>query len=284
MAAFSDLSLHEIDIIEFALREDVGKGDITSTYFVELGLTANASVIAREACILAGIGVTAEVFHRVDPELRIKILRKDGDRLKCGDTALEVFGRAAPILTAERTALNFVQRLSGIATLTRCYVDAISGTSTVLLDTRKTTPGLRKLEKAAVVAGGGRNHRFGLFDRVLVKDNHLMVISNEALVRAIDRVRKEQPEVGVELEADSLDQVRRFAGLEGVEQILLDNMSPEQIRHALTFRRPGLTFEASGNIHLKNIREFAETGIDYISIGALTHSARAMDFALDFRS
>ncbi len=271
-----------MDIIELALREDIGEGDVTSAYFIDPKQTATAVIVARESCILAGGDVAAEVFRRVDPNLHIKILRQDGERLERDDRVMEIFGKAAATLTAERTALNFIQRLSGVATLTRRYVDVISGTSAVLLDTRKTTPGIRKFEKAAIVAGGGTNHRFGLFDKILVKDNHLLMISDNALIEAIARVRKERPDMSIELEADTLDQVRRFAALDGIGRILLDNMKPEQIRQALAFKRSELTFEASGGIDLETIRDIAATGVDYISVGSLTYSARAMDLSLDF--
>lgn len=272
-----------MDIIELALREDIGDGDITTSYFIDPQRLAKASIIAREPCVFAGGKVAREVFQRIDPSLQINIRRKDGDPLKEGDRVLEIFGKAVPILTAERTALNFLQRLSGVATLTRRYVDAISGTSAVLLDTRKTTPGLREFEKAAVRAGGGANHRLGLYDQVMVKDNHLTAMTESALLKAITRVRSERPEIKIELEADTIDQVRRFATLPGVERILLDNMTADQIRQALVFRRPGLFFEASGGIHLENIREIAATGVDFISVGGLTHAARAVDLALDFQ-
>ncbi len=272
-----------MDIVELALREDIGDGDVTSAYFINPKQSGMATLIAREPCVLAGSNVAEEVFRRVDPSLQINILQRDGERLEQEDKVLEIFGKATAILTAERTALNFIQRLSGVATLTRRYVDAISDTNAILLDTRKTTPGLREFEKAAIVAGGGTNHRFGLFDRVLVKDNHLAAMSHDSLVKAIARVRRERPNIKIELEADTLDQVRQFATFEGVERILLDNMTAAQIRQALAFRKSGLTFEASGGIHLENIREIAATGVDYISVGSLTHAARAIDFALDFR-
>ncbi|PWU10013.1 MAG: nicotinate-nucleotide diphosphorylase (carboxylating) [Verrucomicrobia bacterium] len=272
-----------MDIIDLALYEDIGDGDVTSAYFVDPQQFARAVLIARESCVLAGGKVAEEVFRRVEPSLQIAVLRRDGERLEQGDQIMDLFGKATAILTAERTALNFIQRLSGVATLTRRYVDAISGTHAILLDTRKTTPGLRKFEKAAIVAGGGTNHRIGLFDKVLVKDNHLATMSRDALVEAIARVRRERPGVKIELEADTLEQVRRFAALGGVERILLDNMTPAQIREALTFRKPDLTFEASGGIHLENIKEIAATGVDYISVGGLTHAARAIDLALDFQ-
>ncbi len=192
---------------------------------------------------------------------------------------MEIRGRAASVLTAERTALNFLQRLSGVATLTRQYVEAVRGTSARILDTRKTTPGWRALEKAAVAAGGGTNHRVGLYDMALVKDNHLAAGTD--LQKAIDRLRAERPGVRVELEADTLDQVRGFLKLKGVDVILLDNMSLAELREAVSLRQGGLVFEASGGVNLETVRGIAETGVDFISVGAITHSARAVDLSLE---
>ena len=186
------------------------------------------------------------------------------------------------ILTAERVALNFIQRLSGVATLTRKFVDAIAGTGAVILDTRKTTPGLRALEKAAVVSGGGRNHRFGLYDMVMVKDNHLAANAGlDFLQYSIDRLHAARPGVRVELEADTVEQVRGFLKLHGVEVILLDNMTPGQLRECVALGAGRVKFEASGGVTLDTIGKIAATGVDFISVGALTHSARAIDFSLD---
>jgi nicotinate-nucleotide pyrophosphorylase (carboxylating) len=185
-------------------------------------------------------------------------------------------------LTGERVALNFIQRLSGVATLTAQFVEAVRGTSVRILDTRKTTPGLRVLEKAAVKAGGGDNHRMGLYDGVIVKDNHLL--TGPQIQTAILRVREKHPGILVELEADSVEQVRDFVGMSGVDVILLDNMSTRQLRACLALRRPGIKFEASGGVSLEMVRKIAETGVDFISVGQLTHSARAIDFSLELGS
>jgi nicotinate-nucleotide pyrophosphorylase (carboxylating) len=195
---------------------------------------------------------------------------------------IEVRGPARAILEAERVALNFLQRLSGIATMTRKFVDAAANEQVKILDTRKTTPGLRVLEKAAVVAGGGANHRFGLFDMVLVKDNHFAVTAGfDAVAKAVRKFHEAKPNVQIEVEADALDQVRAFLEIDGIDVILLDNMKPAQIREAIALGKDKVKFEASGGVSLKNIRQIAATGVNYISIGALTHSARAIDFSLE---
>jgi len=271
-----------IDPIEVAIREDIGEGDITTDFFVPEIARALGRIVAREKAVVAGIETAEEVFRRIDPTLRFQSNRNDGADVDSGDAVMEIRGAARSILKAERVALNFLQRLSGIATLTRKFVDAAANPKVKILDTRKTTPGLRALEKAAVVAGGGANHRFGLFDMVLVKDNHLASNSGfTAFAETIQEVRKERPGIRIELEADKLDQVRTFLQIDGIDVILLDNMKPAQIREAVALGKNKLKFEASGGITLKNIRQIAATGVDYISIGALTHSARAIDFSLE---
>jgi nicotinate-nucleotide pyrophosphorylase (carboxylating) len=270
------------DPIGIALREDIGGGDITTVSFVPENQQASARIIARERAIVAGIDVAADVFRRVDASLRPEILRGDGAIVNSGESVLEVRGNARSILTAERVALNFLQRLSGIATLTHQFVEAVGDNRAKILDTRKTTPGLRKLEKAAVVAGGGENHRFGLYDMVLVKDNHLFARPNFSnIAETIRRLHEDRPDIKIELEADTLDQVRAFIGMDGVDVILLDNMSAPQMREAIALGQGKVKFEASGGVTLQNIGQIAATGVDYISIGALTHSARAVDFSLE---
>ena len=271
-----------VDPIEIALREDIGDGDITTDFFVSKNQPAMARIIARERAILAGTETAAEVFRRVDSALDVAVLRNDGSEVNDGDNVIELRGSARSILKAERVALNFLQRLSGIATLTRKFVDAAANDHVKILDTRKTTPGLRALEKAAVVAGGGANHRFGLFDMVLVKDNHLAASrGSDAFAKAVRKFREARPNVQIEVEADSLEQVRTFLEIDGIDLILLDNMKPAQIREAIALGKNKVKFEASGGVTLKNIRQIAATGVDYISIGALTHSPRAIDFSLE---
>jgi nicotinate-nucleotide pyrophosphorylase (carboxylating) len=271
-----------VDPIDAALREDIGPGDITTDLFVSKKLLAHARIIARERAVLAGTETTADVFHRIDRTLQIEVIRKDGSEVNSGDGVIEVHGSARSILTAERVALNFLQRLSGIATLTRKFVNAAANDHVKILDTRKTTPGLRALEKAAVVAGGGQNHRFGLFDMVMVKDNHVAASAGfDAFAKAIRKFRQSHPGVPIEVEADRLEQVHAFLEIDGIDVILLDNMKPAEIREAHALGKGKVKFEASGGVTLQNIRQIAATGIDYISIGALTHSPRAIDFSLE---
>lgn len=275
--------MSSFDPIAAALAEDVGTGDVTSEFFVSAGLQAFGRVVARERAVVAGTETAAEVFRRVDPKLHIVTEQPDGSAVIGGETILAVRGAARSILTAERVALNFLQRLSGIATLTREFVQAAGKSKAKILDTRKTTPGLRALEKAAVAAGGGVNHRAGLYDMVLVKDNHLTASSSvSALAAAVERARRARPDVRIELEADRLEQVRSFLNIPGVDVILLDNMKPTEMREAVALGKgKKIQFEASGGVNLKNIRQIAATGVDFVSVGALTHSARAIDLSLE---
>ena len=271
-----------IDPIAIALREDLGDGDTTTQFFVRDDLRALGRIVASERAIVAGTETAAEVFRRVNPKLKIEILQADGAALAGGETILEVRGPAGSILTAERVALNFLQRLCGIATLTHQFVEAIGKSKARILDTRKTTPGLRALEKAAVVAGGGANHRSTLSDMVLVKDNHLSAGEGfSGFANVIQRLRQERPGIKIEVEAERLEQVRSFLEVEGIDVILLDNMDPSEMREAIAAGKGKVKFEASGGINLKNVRRIAATGVDYISVGALTHSARAIDLALE---
>jgi nicotinate-nucleotide pyrophosphorylase (carboxylating) len=270
------------DPIAAALKEDIGQGDITTDFFVPETLHTTGSIIAREKAIVAGTRAAVEVFRQVDPLIDSQIIRPDGVEVVAGELIIEVRGLARSILKAERVALNFLQRLCGIATLTRQFVDAVGNHLVKILDTRKTTPGLRALEKAAVVAGGGANHRFGLYDMVLVKDNHLTTFEGlSSFADRIQQIRKERPSIRIEVEADDLEQVRAFIEVEGIDVILLDNMTPAQIREAVALRKDNVEFEASGGITLKNVNRIAATGVDYISVGSLTHAARAIDIGLE---
>lgn len=271
-------------LINLALAEDIGSGDVTSNYFVPEDRVARGLILAKDDGVIAGVNVASEVFYRVDPEIKVKLLLEDGSWVAPRAYVMEVTGRARSLLTAERVALNFLQRLSGIATITRQFVELTEGTSARILDTRKTTPGWRALEKAAVVAGGGKNHRMGLYDRAMVKDNHLVAGGDfSALQEAINRLRRDKPGVEIELEADRLDQVEAFLKLEGVDHILLDNMDNRTIREAVRLRGgTGPLLEASGGVNLSTVAAIAETGVDFISVGAITHSAVALDLSLEF--
>lgn len=269
-----------------ALDEDIGSGDVTSGYFVPEDRQAVAVAMVKAEGVIAGLEVAKKVYESVDPSLEVSLLMEDGQRVRHGSKVMKIVGSARSILTAERTSLNFLQRLSGVATKTRSFVDAVKGTEAKVLDTRKTTPGWRYLEKAAVLAGGGVNHRMGLYDRAMVKDNHLVAEGGlERLQVAIDQLKDEKPDVEVELEVDTLDQLKNFLTLTGVDYILLDNMSNDELRKAVTMRnglRPYL--EASGGVTLDTIQAIAQTGVDYISVGAVTHSAVALDISLDFQA
>ncbi|MCE0484664.1 MAG: carboxylating nicotinate-nucleotide diphosphorylase [Methylacidiphilales bacterium] len=265
-----------------ALGEDRGPADITTLACVKPGVLASARIFAKEPCVLAGLLVAEQVFREQDVALILTPRTEDGALLKPGQTVLDIEGPAASILTAERCALNFIQQLSGVATQTRRYVDAIAGTKTQILDTRKTAPGLRALQKYAVRCGGGVNHRIGLYDRFLIKDNHiaLMGTTGGGLAAAVKAARALEPDALVEVEADRLDQVREIVPL-GVDIILLDNMSLDEMRACVGFIAGRCRTEASGNMSLDRVRAVAETGVDFISVGALTHSVIAIDFSLE---
>jgi len=264
------------------LREDIGDGDVTSDFFVPKNQQVLARIVARERAILAGTETAAEVFRRADSALEITVVRNDGSEINPDESIIEVRGAARAILKAERVALNFLQRLSGIATMTREFVEAAANQHVKILDTRKTTPGLRAFEKAAVVAGGGHNHRFGLFDMVMLKDNHLATAADfDGFAKSVRKFRESHPDIQIEIEADTLEQVHAFLEIDGIDVILLDNMTPAQIREAIALGKDKVKFEASGGVTLKNVRQIAATGVDYISIGALTHSPRAIDLSLE---
>lgn len=274
-------------LIELALAEDIGDGDVTSLYFIPEDRRACAFVAVRNDGVVSGVGLAAKVFTTVDPELDVEILIPDGSKVAGGALLIRVEGSARSILTAERTALNFLQRLSGVATLTARHVEQVKGTNARILDTRKTTPGYRFLEKQAVVHGGGTNHRIGLYDRAMVKDNHLAAEGEaDALQQAILALKADKPEVEVEVEADNLEQVQTFLNMEGIDYILLDNMPPADLAAAIALRgdRSRPQFEASGGITLKALKDIAKTGVDFISVGALTHSAPSLDIGLDFET
>lgn len=273
------------ELIMMALEEDIGEGDVTSLYFVPEDRMARAFVTVRAEGFVSGVEIAEQVFLEVDPNLEVQVLVEDGSQVGAGAMLMRVEGKARSILTAERTALNFLQRLSGVATLTARYVSLVKHTRAKILDTRKTTPGYRALEKKAVLDGGGTNHRMGLYDRAMVKDNHLVAEGGSAaLQEAILKLKAEKPHVQVELEADRMEQVTAFLELEGVDYILLDNMELSELREAVEMRddRHRVRLEASGGVSLETVAAIAETGVDFISVGALTHSAPALDIGLDF--
>ncbi len=274
-------------LIDLALTEDLSdETDVTSRATIPEGARGEAAFVARSPGVLAGLQAAERVCKRVDPKLEFAGLRQDGYRVGKGETIATVEGPIRSILMAERTALNFLQRLSGVASLTRQFVDAVAGLPVKVLDTRKTTPGWRLLEKYAVRMGGGTNHRIGLFDMVLIKDNHLAAMSprETAIEQAIRAAREAFPNLPVEVEVDSLDQLEQ-ALASRPDVVLLDNMNVDLMRQAVARRNamaPSIQLEASGGVTLEAVRAIAETGVDRISVGALTHSAKALDIALDF--
>jgi nicotinate-nucleotide pyrophosphorylase (carboxylating) len=271
--------------VQAALAEDVGSGDATTLATVPDQAEAAAVMAAREPIVVAGLQFAIEAFQQLAPAMDFVEQRTDGDAVPPGASLLNVRGPARAILTAERVALNFVQRLSGIATLTKRFVDAVAGTSARILDTRKTTPGWRQFEKYAVTCGGGSNHRHGLYDMILIKDNHLAALRGEkpnAIGAAVARARALYPQLKIEVEADTLEQVEQ-ALKAGTDIVLLDNMSLDELRAAVDLNHGRARLEASGGVSLETVRAIAETGVDLISVGALTHSARSVDIGLDFQ-
>lgn len=272
-------------IIDLALDEDSGKGDITSDLLIPSKLQAKATFLAKAEGVLAGIDIARLVFVRVDPAIKFKVIIKDGSQLKKGDIIATVTGNARSILQAERVALNFLQRLSGIATQTAIYVALIDDLPVRILDTRKTTPGLRLLEKYAVSMGGGQNHRFNLSDGILIKDNHLMALRAQGmpLKEIVVKAKQNAPKgIKVEVEVTNLKEVDEAVSA-GADIIMFDNMSPAQMRRAVKKIPATIKTEASGGITLDSLRKVAETGVTFISVGALTHSVTALDISLDFQ-
>lgn len=270
-------------IVKDALAEDLVSGDVTTDALIPSDLKGRASILVKRDGVLSGIDVAREVFRRVDSSLQFKVLVKDGAKVRKGKVVATVEGKVAGILRAERTALNFLQHMSGIATETTRYVEAVSETKAMITDTRKTVPGLRLLEKYAVRAGGGRNHRLNLGDGVLIKDNHLVALraSGVGLKKAVEKARQRAPkDLKVEVEVESVKEAREALAA-GADIIMLDNMKLEDMRKAVKLVKGKALLEASGGITLDNVRSVAETGVDLISIGALTHSAKALDISLE---
>ena len=279
------LAVREIkSAVRRALAEDIGRGDVTSLALVPASARAGAAMVARRPLTVAGLEFAIAAFRQLSETVRLERCVAEGATVAAGTALLRVTGPARALLTAERTALNFVQRLSGVATLTAQYVAAVAGTGAQILDTRKTTPGWRRFEKYAVQCGGGRNHRLGLYDLILVKDNHLVALRNvrpNPVAAAVRRSRAAYPRLRVEVEADTLVQVRQAVEA-GADYILLDNMTLPALRAAVKLVAGRSKTEASGGVSLDTVRAIAETGVDFISVGALTHSAPAVDIALDF--
>ena len=288
------------NLIDLALAEDLGTtssgvstncGDVTSRAFITAESISLARIVVRTSCIVSGLATAIEVFRRVDPTLEVNLLCREGDQLERDAVLMTIRGTTRSILSAERTALNFLGRLCGIATLARSYADAVEGTGVKLLDTRKTTPGWRLLEKQAVKAGGCVNHRMGLYDAILVKDNHLAALAPmgdlSLLPPILEKISKAHPGLLIEVEADTLIQVERLLTIPSIDVILLDNMSCDLMRDAAALRNSKASkvlLEASGGVTLENVPEIAQTGVDRISVGALTHSALNADLSLEIEN
>ncbi len=273
------------NLVRAALAEDIGAGDITTETAIPSDQRAEACIIAKEPCVVAGLPLVKEVFAQIDRAIVVKPLIDESDVVEAGTRVCVLSGPARGILTGERTALNFLQRLSGIATLTRRFVDEIADSKARILDTRKTTPTLRILEKYAVAVGGGTNHRMGLYDAVMIKDNHRAILARlgrKALGDAVATARKKHPNAPIIVEADTLEHVEEALAA-GANHILLDNMTPDELREAVALVAGRAMTEASGGVRLDTVAAIAATGVDYISVGALTHSARAMDFSLEVK-
>ena len=280
MTALSPISFVE-SIVKTALAEDIGGGDITTALTIPRESIATGVIVAREQGVLCGLDVVRATFDAVDPEIVLEEIADDGSRLSAGDTIATLSGRTRGILSGERVALNFLQRMSGIATATARYVESVSHTKARIVDTRKTTPGLRVLEKYAVRVGGGFNHRFGLSDGVLIKDNHLAAAGGVAT--AVSAAKKQAPHtLRIEVEVGSLNQLDEAVEA-GADAVLLDNMTPDVMREAVELVGGTVILEASGGVSEENVVEIAETGVDIISVGALTHSVRALDISLDLK-
>lgn len=277
MSTATELSTSILESIRRAIAEDVGSGDVTTNSTVPAEAKAQVRITAKQSGVVAGLDVARMVFSQFDNEIVFAQQARDGEEVSKGQILAEVFGSVRALLTGERTALNFLGRMSGIATLTRQYVDAVKGTGAVILDTRKTAPGLRATDKLAVVCGGGQNHRHGLFDMVLIKDNHIDFAGS--LAEAVRRVRESGTNLEIEVEAGSIEEVREALSMK-VERILLDNMTPEMMHEAVKLNNGFSRLEASGNVSLATVREIAETGVNYISVGALTHSPPTFDVSL----
>jgi nicotinate-nucleotide pyrophosphorylase (carboxylating) len=266
-----------------AVGEDMGPDDVTSRLMIPEGIQATGFLVAREPCVLAGMDVAEAVFREVDGELKWRAMAQDGEKILVGRKVAEVTGSARSVLTGERCALNFIQQLSGIATLTAEYVRQTEGTVAKILDTRKTTPGLRALERQAVRLGGGTNHRTGLYDGILVKENHLALVSVSDLPEILRKAGKDHPDLSIVVEADNCELAKKLLQIP-IQRVLLDNMTLEQVGEIVAARKKlasQVQIEASGGVTLEKARDLARAGVDWISVGKLTHSAKSIDFSLD---
>lgn len=268
-----------VGVVKTALAEDIGHGDITSEFTIPPDTAAKAKIVCKDRIVIAGMPVVEAVFLEAGVGIALRLEKRDGERADAGDTLASLSGPARCLLAGERVALNFLQRLSGIATLTARYVELVAGTKARIVDTRKTTPGLRRLEKYAVTVGGGFNHRFGLSDGILIKDNHIAVAGG--VTAAVEAAKRRAPHtLKIEVEVDSLDKLKEAIDA-GADAVMLDNMSVRDMREAVALAAGRVVLEASGGVNESNVREVAETGVDIISVGALTHSARAVDISMD---
>lgn len=269
------------DLLTLSFAEDVGDGDHTTLSTIPADAMGRSRLIIKEDGVLSGVEVAEKVLHRVDPSIRMNVMIKDGENVKKGDIAFTAEGPVRSLLIAERTMLNIMQRMSGVATMTRRYQDALKGLKTKVLDTRKTTPGMRMLEKEAVKAGGGTNHRIGLFDMILIKDNHIDFAGSieKAIDRANEYCRTNKKDLKIEVEVRSLDDIQRVLNHRGVDRIMFDNFTPELTKEAVKLVDGRYETESSGGITIENLREYGEAGVDFISVGALTHSVKGLDMS-----
>ena len=268
-------------LIDLAFAEDIGDGDHTTLSCIPEDAMGRSRLLIKEPGVLAGVEIAKEIFHRFDPTMQVEVLLGDGSEVKPGDVAMVVTGKVRSLLQTERLMLNVMQRMSGIATMTRRYVKQLEGTRTRVLDTRKTTPGMRMLEKEAVRIGGGVNHRIGLFDMILLKDNHVDFAGGiaNAIHRAKDYCREKGKDLKIEIEVRNLDELRQVLDLGGIDRIMFDNFTPELTRQAVEMVGGRYETESSGGITFDTLRQYAETGVDFISVGALTHSVKGLDMS-----
>lgn len=268
-------------LIDLAFAEDIGDGDHTTLSSIPVTAMGKSKLLIKEAGVLAGVEIAKEIFHRFDPSMKVEVFINDGAEVKPGDIVMVVEGKVQSLLQTERLMLNVMQRMSGIATMTRKYVKQLEGTKTRVLDTRKTTPGMRMLEKEAVKIGGGVNHRIGLFDMILLKDNHVDFAGgiDKAITRAKDYLKEKGKDLKIEIEVRNFDELQQVLNIGGVDRIMLDNFTPENTREAVEIIGGRYETESSGGITFDTLRDYAETGVDFISVGALTHSVKGLDMS-----